>query len=110
MISVPEIKILILTVYFITFSVVLTTCISLTIEFSNANLYAYFYCQLHGNNSACDELRERYEQSQYPHLTSVITLMTGLITCVNLIFAVRVEDVKEFCSRISRRICPKACT
>ena len=109
MISIPEIKILILTIYFITLSVVLTTRISLAVEFSNGDLYAYFYCQLHGNNSACDKLRERYEESQYPHLTSVITLMTGLITFVNLIFAIRVEDVKDFCSRILRRICSKAC-
>ena len=96
-----------LTIYFITFSVVLTTRISLGIEYSNDffdNLYAYFYCQLHGDNSACDKLKEGYKQFHYPHLTSVIILMLGLTTCVNLIFAIKVQDMKDFFSRITNRI------
>ena len=105
--SVPEIKVLILAVYFIIFSTVLSTRISLTIEYSNNffdNLYTYFYCQLRGDNSACDRLKEEYEQLQDPHVTSLIILMLGLITCANLIFAVQVQDVRDLCSRVTRRI------
>ena len=102
--STPEIKILILTIYFIIFSILVTTNISLIIKYSNnyyERLYGYFYCQLHGDNSACDKLKEEYKQFDYPHLTSITILMIGLVTCVNLIFAIKVQDVKEFCSRVT---------
>ena len=105
--SVPEIKILILTIYFIIFSVILTTCISLGIEYSDDyfdNLYLYFYCQLHGYNSVCDELKEQYEQFHYPHLTSMVMLMLGATTCVNLIFAIKFQDMQDFFSKITTRI------
>ena len=85
----------------------LTTRISLTIEYRNDSfdhLYAYFYCQLNGDNQACDQLKEEYEQLQNPHLTSIIILMLGFITCVNLIFAIQVQDLKDICSRVTRRI------
>ena len=85
----------------------MSTRISLAIEYSNdyfEHLYAYFYCQLHGDNSACDKLKEEYEQYHYPHLTSVIILMIGFTTCVNLIFAIKAQDVKNFCSKITSKI------
>ena len=88
-------------------SVVLTTRISLAIEYANDyydHLYIYFYCQLRGDNSACSELKKEYEQFQYPHLTSIIILMIGLTTCVNLIFAIKAQDVKDFCSRITKGV------
>ena len=105
--SVPEIKILILTVYFITLSVVITTRIALSIEYLNEyfdHLYAYFFCQLRGDHSACAKLKEEYEKFHYPHLTSLIIILLGSTTCVNLIFAIKAQDVKDFCSMVTRRV------
>ena len=59
---------------------------------------------LHGDNSACDRLKEEYEQLQDPHLTSLIILVLGLITSINLIFAIQVQDMRDLCSRVTRRI------
>ena len=105
--SVPEIKILILTIYYITLSVVLTTRISLSTEYLNEyfdHLYAYFYCQLRGDHSACVKLKEEFERFHYPHLTSLISIILGSSTCVNLIFAIKAQDVKDFCSMVTRRV------
>ena len=63
--TVPKIKILIL---------ILTTQISLSTEYLNEyfdHLYAYFYCWLCGDHSACDKLKDEYERFHYPHCMDI---------------------------------------
>jgi len=68
------------------------------------NLFAYFICQLHGDNPACYTFQEEYYKHQSPpHLTSVVFVMMGLINWINLIFAIQFQDIKIVISKISAK-------
>lgn len=106
-ISTPEVKILILLSYFVVFSTVLATQITNSIEDTNSfseNLYAYYLCQMHGENPACNKLQMQYHEITDPELVSTSFIMTGLINWVNLIFPIQFKDIRHFISRVNAKL------
>ena len=95
--SVPEVKILILLSYYILFGVVLLTYITVTINESvplRDDLFKYFECQLTGYDPVCEELRRQFEKHLNPGLNCLTYFLIAFITWVNLLFAIKGEDIK----------------
>lgn len=107
-ISAPEAKSIILLAYYIAFMAISIVFIGKSIEnvrIFRENLYAYFICQLHGDDPVCEVFQEGYYKHQSPHyLTSALFFMMGLINWINLIFAIQIQDMKIIISKISAKV------
>ena len=95
--SVPEVKILILLSYYILFGIVLLTHVTITIDeaipFRN-DLFKYLECQLTGYDPICEDIRRQFEKHLKPGLNGLSYFLIAFITWVNLLFAIKGEDVK----------------
>ena len=95
--SVPEVKILILLSYYILFGIVLLTHVTITINESvpfRDDLFKYFECQLTGYDPVCEDLRCQFEKHLKPGLNGVTYFLVAFVTWVNLLFAIKGEDIK----------------
>ena len=102
--SVPEFKILVLLSYYILFGIVqlinATITINQTAPFRD-NLFKYFECQLTGYDPACDDIKHQFEKLLKPGLNGVSYLLFAFLTWVNLLFAIRGEDVKWLIQKVT---------
>lgn len=107
-VSVPEMKTIILLAYYVLFGLMFSIYTGRTIKETPLyieNIYAYLLCQLHGDNPACRKFQEQYLEHQSPNITSIIFIMMGLITWVNLLFVVQYQDIKWIAAKISNILC-----
>lgn len=103
----PEIKMLILLCYFIVYIAVLSALIVESVQYSGPvteGIFAYFLCQLNGNNPNCDKLQMQFRQYLRPELASTTFLMTGLINWVYLIFPIHYKDIEYIVLRVTTKI------
>ena len=102
--SVPEVKILILLSYFTLSGIVLLTHVTVTIN--NAipfrdDLLKYFECQLTGYDPSCEDIRREFEKHLKPGLNILTYFLISFITWVNLLFAIKGEDVKFLIQKVT---------
>ena len=102
--SVPEVKILTLLSYYMVFGVV--ELLNLTISLNNAtpflnDLFKYFECQLMGYDPVCEDRRRQFETHLKPELNGVSYFLFALITWVNLLFAIRGDDMKWLIQKVT---------
>lgn len=103
----PEIKMLTLLCYFIVYTAVLSSLIVVSVQYSKPiteGIFAYFLCQLNGENSNCEKLLMEFRQYVRPGLASATFLMTGLINWIYLIFPIHYNDIEYIFVRATSRI------
>ena len=100
--SVPEVKILILSCYFIIFGIIALVNFSVSIRDSDIQedrLLAYFVCQARGtnNNNTCNEEYDEVQMilSLRETLNNAVYFLMGLLPWLNLLFAIQVRYVKK---------------
>ena len=99
--SVPEVKILILSCYFIIFGIIALVNFSVSIRDSDIQedrLFAYFVCQARGtNNNTCNEEYDEVQMilSLRETLNNAVYFLMGLLPWLNLLFAIQVRYVKK---------------
>jgi len=103
--SVPEVKILIITCYFIVFGITSLVNISFTVRNGDIILFkllVYFTCQTAGYNGTDTCVGERDELESYlkPELNAASYILLSFIPWLNLLFAVQVKDVKKVVHRV----------
>ena len=102
--SVPEVKILILLSYYTLFGIVqlinATIAINQSAPFWN-DLLEYVGCQLTGYDPICEDIRREFERHLKPGLNVVSYIQFGFATWVNLLFAIKGEDVKWLMQKIT---------
>ena len=103
--NVPEIKILLLSFYFVIYGVIVLVTISISIKTSDIipdKLFNYFSCQASGYNGSdtCAKERDDLESYLKPELNSATYILLGLIPWTNLLFAIQVKDVKKVLRRL----------
>ena len=98
--SVPEVKILLLSCYFIIFGI--TALITLSIAVRDADiilkrLIDYFACQAKGNNdnNMCYEEYDELEVLLQPELNDATYILMGLVPWSNLLFVIQVAYIKK---------------
>ncbi|XP_065890388.1 uncharacterized protein [Dysidea avara] len=97
--SVPEVKILMLSCYFIVFGITALINVSISardLDIILEKLFIYFICQSTGYNGpdTCGKERDELEYYLKPELNAVTYILLGLLPWSNLLFAVQVRDVK----------------
>ena len=102
--SVPEVKILTLLSYYTVLGIV--QLLNLTISINNAtpflkDLFKYFECQLPGYDPVCEDIRRQFETYLKPEVNGVSYFLFALITWVNLLFAVRGDDIKWLIQKVA---------
>ena len=98
--SVPEVKILILSCYFIIFGIIALINFSISIRDSDIlvdKLFAYFVCQARGtnNNNTCYEEYDKLKMILRTNLNIATYFLMGLVPWLNLVFAIQVRQVKK---------------
>ena len=95
--SIPEVKILILLSFYILYGTILLTYVTIAIDeaipFQN-DLFKYLECQLTGYDPVCEDMRHQLEKHLKPGLYGLSYFLSAFITWVNLLFAIKGEDVK----------------
>ena len=79
--------------------------INITITINEAgpfrdDVFRYFECQLSGYNPTCEDIRREFEKHLKPGLNGLSFALFGMLTWVNLLFAVTSEDVKWLTQKI----------
>ena len=102
--SVPEVKILILLSYYTLFGIV--QLINATIAINQSapfwkDFFEYVECNLTGYNPICEDIRREFEKHLKPGLNVVSYIQFGFATWVNLLFAVKGEDVKWLIQKVT---------
>ena len=104
--SVPEVKILILSCYFILFGIM--ACINYSVSIRDANiilerLLDYFACQAYGYSAdhTCHAEYDRLRLILKPELNNITYFLVGLLPWLNLLFAVQVSDIKKAIQKIA---------
>ena len=95
--TVPEVKILIILSYYTVFGVVQLLDGAIRINESVPfweDLLTYFKCQLTGYDPMCEDIRRQFEMHTNPGLDFLSHIVLAFITWVNLLFAIKGEDVK----------------
>lgn len=99
-IDTAERKILIIFCYYVLLGVI--ALITLTLATRNDNrlleeIAAYFRCEFIGIDpqNPCD--RSRYQELLNPELNCISYVLLGIFPVVNLVFAVNVEELKQWC-------------
>ena len=103
--SVPEVKILILSCYFIIFGI--TALINYSISIRDVDiildkLLDYFACQAYGYSAdhTCSAEYEKLRSYLKPELNASTFVLLGLLPWLNLLFAVQVSDIKKAMQKI----------
>ena len=106
--SVPEVKTLIFSCFFIIFGI--TALITLSISIRDADitldrLFNYFACQARGNNAnnTCYEEYHELEMVLRPELNIATYFLMGMLPWSNLLFAIRIRDIKRRIQRFVHR-------
>ena len=103
--SVPEVKILILSCYFIIFGIVTLINLSIIIRDRKIvldSLLDYFACQARGYSSSntChaeyDELKSNFD----PEYSNTSFILLGFLSWSNLLFAIQVSDIKKAMEKV----------
>ena len=71
----------------------MTITIDEAIPFRN-DLFKYLECQLTGYDPICEDIRRQFEKHLKPGLNGLSYFLIAFITWVNLLFAIKGEDVK----------------
>ena len=103
--SVPEVKILIISCYFIFFGILALISFSLTIRDADAKLEKlldYFVCHSVGYNAnhTCHAEYDAMESIAKPELNSATYFLLGLLPWTNLLFAIQVSDIKNALQKV----------
>ena len=64
-------------------------------------LFKYFECQLTGYDPACEDIRHQFEKNLKLELNCVSYLLFAFVTWVNLLFAIKGEDVKWLIQKVT---------
>jgi len=103
--GVPEVKILILSIYFVAFGIV--TLISLSVGIRDSDIIAdkllkYILCQASGyaNIDSCAAERNELESKLQPGLSSATYILLGLLPWSNLLYAIQFTDVKRALQKV----------
>jgi len=95
----PEVKILLLSIYFVAFGIV--TLITLSVNTRDSEIIAdsiqrYILCQVKGYTTinSCAAERDKVESHLKPELRSTAFILLGLLPWSNLLFAIQFTDVK----------------
>ena len=102
--SVPEFKILILLSYYTLFGIVQLINVTITINQAapfRDDLFRYLECQLTGYDPVCEDIRHQFEKHLKPGLNGVSYFQFGFATWVNLLFAIKGEDVKWLIQKVT---------
>ena len=96
--SIPEVKILLLLSYFIIVGVV--SLVNFSFSTINLNpffddLFKYFVCELGGDSSLCADIRQEFETHLMPGLNIITFVLLALLTWVQLLYAIKIQDVKK---------------
>jgi len=100
------VKILILSCYFIIFGIVTLTNLSISIRDADIildRLLDYFYCQARGYsaNNTCYAEYDKLESYLKPDLNSATFILLGFVPWSNLLFAIRVSDIKKVILKVT---------
>ena len=103
--SVPEVKVLIISCYFIIFGITALVNVSITVrdgDIAMFKLLVYFTCQAAGYNGTdtCAGERDDLESHLKPELNAATYFLLGLVPWLNLLFAIQVQDIKRALHRI----------
>ena len=103
--SVPEVKILILSCYFILFGTMGLINFSINIRDADIildRLLDYFACQASGYSAdhTCSAEYERFRTHLQLELNSTTYALLGLLPWFNLLFAVQVSDIKKAMQKV----------
>ena len=101
----PEVKILVLSCYFIIFGITALITLSYTIRDSNVileKLLIYFACQARGSGSdnMCSAEYDELESHLKPELNSATYFLLSLVSWSNILYAVQFTDIKNLIRRI----------
>ena len=106
-IETAEKKILIIFCYYVILGVIALT--ALTLASKNGDRFSeevtgYFKCELRGvvPEDPCD--RSRYQALLYPVLNCLSFILLGIFPAINLVFAVNIEELKQWCCRTRRHL------
>ena len=105
--TVPEVKILILSCYFIIFGIVALINYSISIRDSDIildKLLDYVACQAYGYSAdyTCHAEYDRLRSYLKPELNASTHCLLGLLPWLNLLFAVQVSDIKKAIQKVVR--------
>ena len=103
--SVPEVKILILSCYFLIFGIVTLINISITNRDSDAVLQTmveYFICQARGfgADNTCDEEFDKLDSYSKTELNGITYLLLCVVPWSNLLFAIKFSHIKTAAQKI----------
>ena len=65
------------------------------------DLFKYFECQLTGYDPVCENIKHQFEKHLKPGLNAVSYLEFASVTWVNLLFAIKGEDVKWLIQKVT---------
>ena len=100
-----EWKLMLIFLYYIIAGVLGLTGSTLGFKNYNRNVAAafeYFQCEKNGDNNTCS-----YDAQQYPALTLIMNVLLVVFPILNLVFAIRVTDVKALWMNISKLVIDK---
>jgi len=101
----PEVKVLLLSTYFVVFGIITLVTLSLSIRDSEIiieNTLHFIACQVKGHTSinSCEAERDELESHLQPELRSTVFISLGLLPWSNLLFAIQFRDVKMVLQKI----------
>ena len=84
--------------YFIVVGIV--SLVNFTFSAINLNpflddLFKYFVCELGGDSSLCTDIRQEFESHLTPGLNIITFVLLALLTWVQLLFVIQIQDVKK---------------
>ncbi len=106
-IGTAERKVLIVFCYYIVLAVVALTTFTLTTrndEVTVKRIFLYFVCEQKGHNPDDPCSRSDFEELTYPAWTTMSYILLGMFPIVNLIYAVNIQELKDFC-QCGTRLC-----
>ena len=102
-----ERKLLLVLFYYVTFGIVMLSYLAVQSadkDYISSALEQYFICEAPGSGADCS--RSEFDKPVYAGLVTATFLMLGFLPCVNLIFVVSWQGVKEFCQGVFRSFYP----
>ena len=98
-----ERKLLIIFCYYVVLGVIALTTFTVTtrnVELFTEELGQYFLCEAVGPEDPCD--RSGFEELTHPELVAVSYVLLGIFPVFNVVFAVNVNELKQFRVQVSR--------
>ena len=104
-IETAEKKILIIFCYYVILGVIALTTFTLATKNEQRvgeEITLYFTCESLGTEMNCASQRSSYQALLYPALNCLSYVLLGIFPAINLIFAVNIEELKQWCCRARR--------